>query len=71
MGEKDFLDAAGTFYQKYKTTGATTEEFVSHLKQKAEGNIDLLIQEWIFSTESSRLILEGMPIENLIKRYRR
>ncbi|UCE40522.1 MAG: hypothetical protein JSV17_13855 [Candidatus Aminicenantes bacterium] len=69
MGEKDFLDAAGSFYQKYKNTGATTEEFLNHLKQRSKQNLDRLYEEWIFGTESSRLVLEGVPVENLILRY--
>jgi hypothetical protein len=69
MGEKDFLDAAGSFYQKYKHSGATSEEFLNHVKQHSEQNLDRLFEEWIFGTESSRLVLEGIPVENLIKRY--
>jgi len=69
MGEKDFLDAAGSFYQKYKHTGATSEEFLNHVKQRSEQNLDRLFQEWIFGTESSRLVLEGMPTEEMIQRY--
>jgi len=69
MGENDFLDAAGSFYQKYKDTGATSEEFLNHVKQRSKKNLDRLYQEWIFGTESSRLVLESIPAEDLIRRY--
>jgi hypothetical protein len=69
MGEKDFLDAAGSFYQKYKRTGATSQEFLDHIEQRSGQNLDRLYQEWIFGTESSRLILESVPVENIIRRY--
>lgn len=69
MGEEDFLDAMGTFYQKYKKTGATSEEFLNHVKRRSKQSLDRLYEEWIFGTESSRLILEGIPVENLIRRY--
>ena len=69
MGEKDFLDAAGSFYQKYKHTGASAEQFLAHMKQRTEKNLDRLYQEWIYGTESSQLILEGVPAEDLIERY--
>ena len=69
MGEKDFLDAAGSFYQKYKDTGATSEEFLNHVKQHSGQNLNRLYEEWIYGTESSRLILESIPVENIIQRY--
>jgi hypothetical protein len=69
MGEKDFLDAAGSFYQKYNQTGATSQEFLDHIKQRSRQNLDRLFEEWIFGTESSRLILESVPVENIIQRY--
>jgi hypothetical protein len=70
MGEKDFLDAAGTFYQKYKKTGASTKEFLDHIQQRSKQNLEKLFDEWIFGTESSRLVLENTPVEDLIQRYR-
>ncbi len=70
MGEDDFLEAIGSFYQKYKQTGATSEEFLNHVKQHTEKNLDRLYKEWIYGTESSRLILENVPVEDLIQRYR-
>ena len=69
IGEKDFLAAAGSFYQKYNRTGATSEEFLNHVKQHSKQNLDRLYEEWIFGTESSRLILEGIPVEDVIQRY--
>jgi hypothetical protein len=69
MGEKDFLDATGSFYQKYKLTGATSLEFLNHMKQRSKQNLDRLYEEWIFGTESSRLVLEGIPVEKIIQRY--
>ena len=69
MGEDDFLDAMGTFYQKYKKTGATSEEFLNHVKHRSKQSLDRLYDEWIYGTESSRLILDGIPAEDLIERY--
>jgi hypothetical protein len=70
MGEKDFLDAVGSFYQKYKHSGATSEEFLDYMKQHAKQNLDRLYQEWIYGAESSRLILDKVPVEEIIQRYR-
>jgi hypothetical protein len=69
MGEEDFLDAAGAFYQNYKHIGATIEQFLNHMQQHTEKNLEKLYKEWIYGTESSRLILDGVSPEDLIKRY--
>jgi hypothetical protein len=71
MGEEEFLNAAGSFYQKYKNSGATSEEFLNHLKERTQQNLDRLYQEWIYGTESSRLVLDKVPIEEIIQRYLR
>ena len=69
MGEKDFLNAAGSFYQRFKHTGATAEEFLDHVRQRSVQNLDKLYKEWIYGTESSRLVLEKVPVEEIIQRY--
>ncbi len=69
IGEDDFLDVMGTFYQKYKKSGATLDEFLRHVKQRSKHNLDKLYSEWIYGTESSRLILDGISVKNLIQRY--
>ena len=69
MEEEDFLDATGSFYQKYKHSGATSEEFLNYIKERSEQNLDRLYKEWIYGAESSRLILERVPVEDFIQRY--
>jgi hypothetical protein len=69
MGEEDFLDATGSFYQKYKHSGATSEEFLNYMKERSVQNLDRLYEEWIYGAESSRLVLDGVPAEELIRRY--
>lgn len=71
IGEKDFLNAAGSFYQRFKLTGATAREFLDHVKQRSVQNLDKLYEEWIYGTESSRLVLEKVPVEEIIQRYLR
>ncbi len=69
MGEEDFLDATGSFYQKYKHSGATSQEFLNYMKERSVQNLDKLYEEWIYGAESSRLVLDGIPAEDLLKRY--
>ena len=53
MGEDLFLEAMGSFYQKYYETGATAQEFVTHVKDLSPMNLDLLFEEWIYGAKSS------------------
>lgn len=69
MGEKDFLKAIGTFYQLFVKTGATSEEFLNHMKQSSKTNLDKLYKEWIYGTESTQLIFDRVPVEQIILRY--
>lgn len=69
MGEKDFLGTIGTFYQQYIKTGATSEEFLNHIKKHSEADLDKLIEDWIYGTASTRLIFDGVSVEDLMKRY--
>ncbi len=71
MGERDFLNAAGSFYQKFHQTGASAEEFLNHVKQRSRQNLDKLYEEWIYGTESSRLVLDRVPFDEILLRYLR
>jgi hypothetical protein len=70
MGEENFVGAMGSFYQHFVKTGATAEEFLNHVKRHSKTDLDKLYEDWIYGTESSRLILDGVPVEVLIKRYK-
>jgi hypothetical protein len=69
LGEKDFMEAMGSFYQKYVKTGATAQEFLRHVKQHSDTDLDRLYSEWIFGSESTRLIFDKIPVEQIIRRY--
>ncbi len=71
MGEQDFLKAMGSFYQKYIKTGATAKQFLTHVNQLSPTDLDELYQEWIYGSESSRLVLDKIPLEEILKRYAR
>jgi len=70
MGEDLFLEAMGSFYQKYYETGATAQEFVTHVKDLSPMNLDLLFEEWIYGAKSSELIMSEMSIVNIVDRYK-
>ena len=70
MGEDLFLEAMGSFYQKYFETGATAQEFIDHIKDLAPMNLDLLFEEWIFGDRSSELIISEESIIDIKNRYK-
>jgi len=70
MGEKDFLEAMGIFYQQHIEIGATSKQFLNHVKQHAKTDLGMFYKEWIYGAESTRLILDGVSAEILIKRYK-
>jgi aminopeptidase N len=69
MGEDPFLETVGAFYQKYAGSGATTVEFVDFFKANAEMDLDPLMEDWIFTAESSELIQSDMTVEEMLERY--
>ena len=70
MGEDLFLEAMGSFYQKYFETGATAQEFIDHIKDLAPMNLDLLFEEWIFGARSSELIISEASIHDMVNIYK-
>lgn len=70
MGEKDFYQAVGSFYQKFKTSGATAGEFLDHLVSRSKVDLTRLFEDWIYGTESSRDLLSGLSFSDMIKKYR-
>jgi hypothetical protein len=70
MGEEQFLETMGSFYQKYFDTGATALEFVDHVKNGSSMNFDVLFEEWIYGAKSSELIMSDSSITEIIERYK-
>jgi hypothetical protein len=70
LGEELFLEAMGSFYQKYYDTGATAQEFVAHVKDLSVINLDLLFDEWVFRAKSSEFIISEMSIIDMVNRYK-
>ncbi len=70
MGEDLFLEAMGSFYQKFYDTGATAQQFVDHVKDLSSLNLELLFEEWIFGARSSELIMSERSIPDIADRYK-
>ncbi|MDH5715183.1 MAG: M1 family aminopeptidase, partial [Candidatus Aminicenantes bacterium] len=71
VGEDEFFKIIGTFYQKYNQTGATTDNFVNHAREVSPIDLTKFFEEWVYGTESSEYIINEIPIEEIVKKYRR
>ena len=68
VGEKAFFDAIRGYYDEFKDTGSTTKEFAEYLKRTFKNySVDKLINDWIYTNQSSTLLLNSKVKEDLWK----
>jgi hypothetical protein len=68
VGEKAFFDAIKGYYDEFKDTGSTTKEFAEYLKRTFKNySVDKLINDWIYTNQSSTLLLNSKVKEDLWK----
>jgi hypothetical protein len=68
VGEKAFFEAIKGYYNEFKDTGSTTKEFAEYLKSRFKNSsVDRLINDWIFTNQSSILLLNSKVKEDLWK----
>ncbi len=70
VGEDEFFKIIGTFYQKYNQTGATSDDFVNHAREVSSIDLTKFFDEWVYGNESSEYIINEIPIEEIVKKYR-
>lgn len=72
LGEENFNKAIATFYDKYYHSGATTKDLVDCFKKVMRGKrIENFFNDWMYTTDYSRPILEGKDIDALVKYYKK
>ncbi len=70
VGEEEFLNTIGNYYQTYVQTGATTEVFLECIKNSASTDISRFVNEWFYTVEIDEKILEDTPLQDLVDMYR-
>ncbi len=68
-GADEFNQLYGSFYQKYKISGATADEFYSYLKENSSKDLTMLLNEWIYSRQYVDYIMGKIPIETITDKY--
>jgi hypothetical protein len=69
-GEAQFNRLMTSFYRQYVNTGATTDQFVQFIKKNAGINLSVFFNDWVYTSKSSQLILDGTPMKQIVARYR-
>lgn len=70
VSETEFLKLIGSFYQEYYNTGATTEEFINHVKKNSSIDLTKLLNEWFYKPAYSKYIVDGLTIKQIIEKYK-
>lgn len=71
VGQEEFNEIVGGYYQKYAESGGSTEQFVRHAKSIATANLDQLFDDWVYSARWLERIRQAKTAEDLISYYQR
>lgn len=69
VGPEDFRRTVGGFYQRYAVDGATTDDFVTYVRQVGGPATDALFRDWLYTVDWWALVESGTDIEDLVARY--
>ena len=70
VGPDGFRRIVGGFYQRYKTTGATTRDFIAFAGQTGGAPVAALLGEWMTSTRWVSRLSTGQSLTEIAASYR-
>lgn len=70
VGESEFHKLIGSFYQKYYNEGAATEQFIEHIRNNSETDLNKFIDEWMTGTGYCRYITGNIPVDQIALQYK-
>jgi aminopeptidase N len=70
VGEKEFNQIVGGYYQKF-ATGGTTRDFVAFAKQNSSVDLSAFFDDWMFTTRWTSLVANASSMAELAEHYRR
>lgn len=71
VGHDAFGEIVGGFYERYLSSGATTDDFLTYALSVSEMDLDLLFKDWIYSTGWTGLVADHGSAVAIARRYRR
>ena len=69
IGQECFNEIIGSFYLAHHTEGATLEDFIDHCKKTAPVNLEIFFNDWIYTTNGIKFVVEGKTFEELKEYY--
>jgi hypothetical protein len=69
VGEETFASIIRNMLTQFAGRTINFEEFQTLCERTAGRNLHKFFQEWIYGSESSRLLVDKVPIDDIVKRY--
>lgn len=69
VGQEEFNEIVGGFYQRYHDKGGTTGDFVAHADAVTSLDLERFFHDWIYTTRWHALVAEGASFEDLATTY--
>jgi hypothetical protein len=69
IGEEQFRQIIRTFLSEFKDKPADFKDFQQVAERVSRRDLGKYFNEWIYGAESSQLLLDKVPITEIIKRY--
>ena len=70
IGQDEFNQLVGGFYQERHASGASTANFVAHANNVAPLNLDRFFQDWLYGTEYTRFLDGDLTLAQIADSYR-
>ena len=70
IGMETFNRIIGEFYSRYHSTSSSSDAFLQLCQNASGRDLERFFQEWVYATESNRLLFEETSFEEMLKRYK-
>lgn len=70
VGQDAFSQIIRRHYERFVSTGATTDQFVESCRAIVGERLDKLFDEWLFGAQSSELFNNKVSLQQMVDRYR-
>jgi hypothetical protein len=70
LGVEAFDTVMASYFEVYRSTGSTTDEFVRHVKQEVDTELSRLFDDWVYTTNWYRRLSAGESLSQIAASYR-
>jgi hypothetical protein len=69
VGQETFNRIIGGFFQQYRTTGASTDQFIEWAKQTASADLESFFDDWFYTTGFQRFLDSDLTLAQIADSY--